>query len=129
LDDERNPGERTTGIVMDWKRIVSKAAAEEGKDDTEVGSADMLAEGIADIIADAERGNAAEIEKLRNRVVALEQRLSKHGAADAAGRPKPGREEAEDRELRLLVDLRGEMEELRTAMIKLSGRVKALAGA
>jgi uncharacterized protein YceH (UPF0502 family) len=114
---------------MDWRRIVSKAAAEEGEDDTEVGSADRLAEGIADIIADAERGNAAEIEKLRNRVVALEQRLSKHGAADAAVRPKTGREEAEDRELRLLVDLRGEMEELRTAMIKLSGRVKALAGA
>ena len=123
---------------MDWRRIVSKAAAEEGEDDKEAGNADRLAEGIADIIADAERGNAAEIERLKDRIAVIEQRMPKHvgqkakAVTESDDRPKAeraydGRDEAEDRKLRLLVDLRNDMEELRAAMIKLSGHVKALA--
>jgi hypothetical protein len=120
---------------MDWKRAASNARDEEGgsaEDNVEAG-ADRLAEGLADIIAEAERINAAEVEKLRNRVEALERRLANHGgvASEAASEPAPGnsdRVEPEGSKLRLLVDLRRDMGELRAAMIKLSGHVKALAG-
>lgn len=116
---------------MDWRRMAGKLREGQDAPEPEADGSDRLAEGLADIIAEAERRNAAEIEKLRNRVAALESRLQKHGApdADAAARRRPERDGPEERELQALADLRGEMEELRTAMIKLSGRVKAAAGA
>jgi len=116
---------------MDWRSIVSKARAEEGDDGSERGEADVLADGIADIIAEAERSNAAELDKLRNRVAALEQRLSKRQAAaapQADGGSRPGREQAEPTEMDLLIDLHGQIEDLRTAMIRMGNRMKELAG-
>ena len=114
-------------IVMDWRSIVSKARAEEGDDGSEAGSADVLADGIADIIAETERRNAAELDKLRNRVEALEQRLSKRQAA-AAQQDAAGHGQSEPTEMDLLIDLHGQIEDLRTAMIKISNRMKTLAG-
>ncbi|MFH1622955.1 MAG: hypothetical protein ABIA12_00330 [Candidatus Aenigmatarchaeota archaeon] len=116
---------------MDWRRIVSKARAEEGEDGVEPGSSDVLADGIADIIVEAERRNAAELGKLRVRVETLERRLSKKQAAavpQEAGDAKAGRERSEPSEMELLLDLHGQIEDLRTSMVKLSNRMKALAG-
>lgn len=107
---------------MDWRQIVTKARAEEGDDGSERGDADVLADGIADIIAEAERRNAAELEKLRNRIAALEQRLSKRQAAAVQ------QQGSEPTEMDLLIDLHGQIEELRTAMVRMGNRMKALAG-
>ena len=104
---------------MDWKGMANRVRA--AKDDSEPDAAsldvDRLTEGLADIIADSERRNADEMEKLKARIAAIENRTHKRAAADS-----------ENGDARALADLAGELDELRTAMIKLSSRVKALAG-
>jgi hypothetical protein len=67
--------------------------------------------------------NLMEIAKLKNRMTASEKKLEKYikNFNIASIEARSGNEE-------LLIDLQGQIEELRTAMIKLSSKVKKLAG-
>lgn len=88
--------------------------------------------------ASKERGldkkNLIEIAKLKNRMVALENRTDKYVknfriAAMEAGRLVSEKaEEARDENEQLLLNLQDQIEDLRTAMIKLSNIVKRLSG-
>ena len=88
--------------------------------------------------ASKERGldkkNLTEIAKLKNRMVALENRTDKYVknfriAAIEAGRLVSEKaEEAREENEQLLMNLQDQIEDLRTAMIKLSSNVKRLSG-
>ena len=88
--------------------------------------------------ASKERGldkkNLIEIAKLKNRMVALENRTDKYVknfriAAIEAGRLVSEKaEEARKENEQLLMNLQDHIEDLRTAMIKLSNNVKRLSG-
>lgn len=78
--------------------------------------------------------NLMEIAKLKNRMTASEKRLEKYiknlniASIEASRLVSETAEEARSENEELLMDLQGQIEELRTAMIKLSSNVKRLAG-
>lgn len=78
--------------------------------------------------------NLMEIAKLKNRATASEKRLEKYiknlniSSIEASRLATEKAEEARSENEELLMNLQGQIEELRTAMIKLSSKVKKLAG-
>lgn len=78
--------------------------------------------------------NLMEIAKLKNRMTASEKRLEKYiknlniASIEASRLVSEKAEEARTENEELLMDLQGQIEELRTAMIKLSSKVKKLTG-
>lgn len=81
-----------------------------------------------------DKKNLIEIAKLKNRMVAMENRMDKHVknfriAAIEAGRLVSEKsEEAREENEQLLMNLQDQIEDLRIAMIKLSNNVKRLSG-
>lgn len=81
-----------------------------------------------------DKRNLIEIAKLKNRVSSLEHRVEKYiknlelSAIESGRLTSEKSEEIKDENEQMLLNLQGQVEELRTAMIRLSNQVKRISG-